>query len=297
MSSTNTIVSLDQEDPTQLLDLVGDFSLDPQSPKLATAVFGSARKRSITKPKEPSRRDSQTLPWTATSPRSSKTNSMDLNKRLPEPPRSTSPDIEAILAKTPRPHRKKSASVFSVHLSEQAKGATRSSPKIDDHPEHSLSSIYSSLHDDHDELNAEGSGSESDSSLDIHTPLPHLMFRDGLLSPRSKLLPQSTPHSIYSSIGDKDAGSVLSLASTSGSVATKSGLQRDPRDTVRRRLRHRDGRLLKAGMGLTTGLGWSDSEDEDAPSALTRRFITTTAEKDRSVSSLSRPSSLYDTIG
>ena len=52
---------------------------------------------------------------------------------------------------------------------------------------------------------ADDDGSESDSSIDIHTPLPcvppaclvrvvlilcrHLMFRDGLLSPRSKLLP------------------------------------------------------------------------------------------------------------
>lgn len=43
-----------------------------------------------------------------------------------------------------------------------------------------------------------------------------------------------------------------------GSLKTKTGLQRDPRDTERRRVRHRDGRLLKAGMGLTTGLGWSD---------------------------------------
>lgn len=37
-----------------------------------------------------------------------------------------------------------------------------------------------------------------------------------------------------------------------------TGLQKDPRDTERRRLRHKDGRLLRAGMGLTTGLGWSD---------------------------------------
>lgn len=42
------------------------------------------------------------------------------------------------------------------------------------------------------------------------------------------------------------------------SVKTKSGLQKDPRDTERRRIRHKDGRLLRAGMGLTTGLGWSD---------------------------------------
>ena len=81
-------------------------------------------------------------------------------------------DIDAILARTPRPHRKKSASVFSISSREQGRSATKPSPKIDDHSEHSLSSIYSSLLDDHDDLNAEGSGSESDSSLDIHTPLP-----------------------------------------------------------------------------------------------------------------------------
>ena len=39
---------------------------------------------------------------------------------------------------------------------------------------------------------------------------------------------------------------------------TKSGIHRDPRDTARRRVRHRDQTLLRAGMGLTTGLGWSD---------------------------------------
>ena len=39
---------------------------------------------------------------------------------------------------------------------------------------------------------------------------------------------------------------------------TKSGIYRDPRDTERRRVRHRDQQLLRAGMGLTTGLGWSD---------------------------------------
>lgn len=96
-----------------------------------------------------------------------------------------------------------------------------------------------------------------------------------------------------------------------GSVKTKSGLQKDPRHTERRRVRHRDGQLLRAGMGLTTGLGWSDSEDEDAPSALTRRLITTTIERKRSttlghggpspplggIGGFSRPSSGYENQG
>ena len=43
-----------------------------------------------------------------------------------------------------------------------------------------------------------------------------------------------------------------------GSVMTKSGLIKDERDTVTRWVRHRDGKLLRGGIGLTTGLGWSD---------------------------------------
>lgn len=53
---------------------------------------------------------------------------------------------------------------------------------------------------------------------------------------------------------------------------TKSGLFKDGRDTERRRQRHRNEKLLREGLGLTTGLGWSDSEDEDAPSPLTHRL-------------------------
>jgi len=69
-----------------------------------------------------------------------------------------------------------------------------------------------------------------------------------------------------------------------------TGLLKDSRHTEDRRTRHRDGRLLRGGIGLTTGLGWSDrlvvsmflfllcspqsSEDEGAPSALTRRLST-----------------------
>ncbi|THV00443.1 hypothetical protein K435DRAFT_456508 [Dendrothele bispora CBS 962.96] len=65
---------------------------------------------------------------------------------------------------------------------------------------------------------------------------------------------------------------------------TKSGIFKDARDTPSRRLRHKDGRLLRGGLGLTTGLGWSDSEDEDAPSPFTRRVS--------SAITLSRKSSL-----
>lgn len=104
--------------------------------------------------------------------------------------------------------------------------------------------------------------------------LSHVMLRDGLLSPHSKLLPES---SRASSPLRGRPGSMLSVASTckrllicyhdpadvfvgplAASIMTKSGLYKDQRDTHRRRIRHRDGRLLKEGVGLTTGLGWSD---------------------------------------
>ncbi|KAJ2912042.1 hypothetical protein MD484_g8366, partial [Candolleomyces efflorescens] len=135
----------------------------------------------------------------------------------------------------------------------------------------------------------DGSGSDSDdSSLDLHTPLPHLMVRDGLLSPNSKLLPgaqsrSTTPHVA----ADGRPGSTMSNFSS----VSKSGVMKDERDTPSRRVRHRDGRLLRGGIGLTTGLGWSDSEDEDAPSPLTKRLSTLNLSARSSISSLSsRPS-------
>ncbi|KAF8872210.1 hypothetical protein CPB84DRAFT_1854588 [Gymnopilus junonius] len=80
-------------------------------------------------------------------------------------------------------------------------------------------------------------------------------------------------------------GSMLSLVSH-GSVMTKSGIIKDERDTPMRRTRHRDGKLLRGGLGLTTGLGWSDSEDEDAPSPLTRRLSTLNLSRRSSASSI-----------
>ncbi|EJF61904.1 hypothetical protein DICSQDRAFT_146709 [Dichomitus squalens LYAD-421 SS1] len=117
----------------------------------------------------------------------------------------------------------------------------------------------------------DGDGSDSDSSLDLHTPLPQLMVRDGLLSPNSKLVAASrntTP------LPGNRPGSCVSLASTVGSMMTKNGLFKDERDTIKRRVRHRDGKMLRGGIGLTTGLGWSDSEDEDAPAPLIRQIST-----------------------
>ncbi|TCD60040.1 hypothetical protein EIP91_010849 [Steccherinum ochraceum] len=142
---------------------------------------------------------------------------------------------------------------------------------------------------DHDaemrlERQLEGDGSDSDSSIDVQTPLPNLMLRDGLLSPNSKLLPQSITGPTPQASSDR-----MSLASTTASVMTKSGLFKDSRDTHQRRTRHRDGRLLRGGIGLTTGLGWSDSEDEDAPSPLTRRLSSLILSRKSSSNSLGAP--------
>ncbi|PPQ80525.1 hypothetical protein CVT24_002654, partial [Panaeolus cyanescens] len=130
-------------------------------------------------------------------------------------------------------------------------------------------------------------GGDSDSSLDLHTPLPHLMLRHGLLSPHSKLLPQSASRSNTPALGgDGRPGSGMSWMSNAGSVMTKSGIIKDERDTPMRRVRHRDGKLLRGGIGLTTGLGWSDSEDEDAPSPLTRRLSQLNLQRRASSSSI-----------
>ncbi|KAH8978940.1 hypothetical protein EDB86DRAFT_2989786 [Lactarius hatsudake] len=67
----------------------------------------------------------------------------------------------------------------------------------------------------------EDAAGESDSSIDLHTSLPNLMLRDGMLSPHSKLLPQNTR-----------ADSLWFPR-----MATDLGAQyrQDERDTIRRR--------------------------------------------------------------
>ncbi|KAJ8496381.1 hypothetical protein ONZ51_g1150 [Trametes cubensis] len=293
--------------------------LSPKSPVVADAVFGSApRPRRPSTPKSPPTNLPQTsasakkdkalppVPGLSSPPSAHATTTTPARTRSATK-RSDSPDVETMIARTPRPRRKSSATFNSPILRARSnssmmvpsswKGLKGKEAATGDNE--SVISDYGTLLKDDDsdlERQLEGDGSESDSSLDIHTPLPHLMFRDGLLSPRSKLLPGgAAPLSLY--IDDNAeagrANSVLSVASTAASTMTKSGVYRDPRDTQRRRNRHKDQSLLRAGMGLTTGLGWSDSEDEDAPSLLTRRLITTSLARQPTVSSSARaPSQL-----
>ncbi|KAH9921803.1 uncharacterized protein B0H18DRAFT_1121259 [Fomitopsis serialis] len=223
-----------------------------------------------------------------------------LDKTLPplpmEPRRAgaESPDIDQILAKTPRPRRKSSgcpsrsvsrtrARSLRRHVSDGTTLVSSRSRKTSE--DDSFVEDYGSLLDatgtpvdivdveEEEKLDRalDGEGSDSDSDIDIHTPLPNLMLRHGLLSPNSKLLPQSQSQPV-----DDRPGSHMSVVSNAGSVMTKTGLFKDGRDTVYRRVRHRDGKLLRGGIGLTTGLGWSDSEDEGAPSPLTHKLSSTT---------------------
>lgn len=94
------------------------------------------------------------------------------------------------------------------------------------------------------------------------------MLRHGLLSPHSKLLPTSPSDPSRLSIASNfsqmslqsqfSTFSNLSDASLVTNSSTGSKHPKDSRDTPSRRVRHRDGRLLRGGIGLTTGLGWSD---------------------------------------
>jgi large subunit ribosomal protein LP1 len=90
------------------------------------------------------------------------------------------------------------------------------------------------------------------------------MLRDGLLSPHSKILPQNirSDPPVVATDGNRHCKRCVSSVDVTVSyfttAVTKSGVFKDERDTIRRRVRHRDGRLLRGGIGLTTGLGWSD---------------------------------------
>ncbi|CAK5263276.1 unnamed protein product [Mycena citricolor] len=187
-------------------------------------------------------------------------------------PRAPSPDITSIIAATPRPRL---SSVSGKRTSDE-------DDFIDDYgqPRNSVYSTRSQNGEDFafgfpqdHEMQSVAEESEisglpwdeandsEDSDLDLHTSLPQLMLHHGYLSPRSKLLTSSKPFPASSS-----------SASLRSNASSASQLPRDSRDTPYRRVRHRDGKTLRGGIGLTTGLGWSDSEDEDAPSALTKRL-------------------------
>ncbi|KAF7308617.1 Ribosomal protein 60S [Mycena chlorophos] len=207
-----------------------------------------------------------------------------------EEARAVSPDISTILATTPRPK-----------LSNLSRPRTASSEPweedfIDDYGKqrdtmYSVSSKKGSVFafgfpevPESDESPAPDirwdDNQDSDSDIDLHTSLPQLMLQHGFLSAQSKLLTPNKPPSLSPSPS----------TTTFGKKAQQP--PRDTRDTPKRRVRHRDGKLLRGGIGLTTGLGWSDSEDEGAASALTRRISSLDLNRSRSQLGLSRSSSM-----
>jgi hypothetical protein len=84
----------------------------------------------------------------------------------------------------------------------------------------------------------------------------------------TRLMSSSAPTSLALA---HSAASMTSSVSTASNM-TKSGLSKGERDTTCRRLRHRDGKLLRDGIGPTTGFGQSNGEDDDAPNPLTRQL-------------------------
>ncbi|KAI6144963.1 hypothetical protein BKA82DRAFT_4168796 [Pisolithus tinctorius] len=205
--------------------------------------------------------------------------------------RSTSPELSQIISLTPRPRKRSRTSslgrerALSVRSRKSSDALPPPVPKLS--PTRTRTGWGNFGAQTGAVLGEDDDAYGSDSSIDLHTPLPHLMLRHGMLSPNSKLLPQPSVDSLnrMSMVSDVSNLSYFSNASNVSLASTSSKHPKDSRDTPRRRTRHRDGKLLKGGIGLTTGLGWSDSEDEDAPSPLTRRLSRIVLSRSTSASS------------
>lgn len=199
--------------------------------------------------------------------------------------RAMSPEITHIISATPRPRKRSTPSrsrdsSSTRNRKDSSKGGRGAEvPPLPTGFQRVKTPARSSGEDEVICVAREDEGNDSDSSLDLHTPLPwvsdskhilgfpakngffssQLMLRHGMLSPNSKLLPQLEADpmrlSILSSSSYLSNASNISLMST---TSTCSKHPKDARDTPQRRVRHRDGKLLKGGIGLTTGLGWSD---------------------------------------
>ncbi|CAE6474448.1 hypothetical protein ACGC1H_006201 [Rhizoctonia solani] len=221
----------------------------------------------------------------------------------PDPARPASPDIAYILRTTPRPTRK--TSVGSLASSTAGRRLGGAAPPSAFRPVPSRSGSLASVpsrssssagmtyaatassagfDDGSSEVffGQQYDSDDSDSDLDLTTPLPHMMLRAGLLSPRSTIITESL-----------EPTPVATKLSARGEALRARG-EKVWKAETRRKIRHRDGQNLRDGVGLTTGLGWSDSEDEDAPSPLRRRLSSVLLAKaqSRPPSQLSRQSNL-----
>lgn len=175
--------------------LAGDEEVETAAPEVSLegAVFGSApRKRTPSNP-TPIKRDAPISP-ALSSPE------ISLSKKMGESPtrrqprtgadikRPDSPDIGTILARTPRPKRRSSAapSPSSVRVRSRTTSLAGPPSSWKDKSDDGLQGVsvtsdmlaeegLGELDTDEElrmEKELEGDGSESDSSIDLHTPLP-----------------------------------------------------------------------------------------------------------------------------
>lgn len=193
MARPASIASFDAAAAAEALDLFDDKNASFRTSKLAEAgaVFGSSpryrtfadttKRASLTHPSRSLRRSTSEVPARPSSSTPSRLRSASAAQVQERP---GSPDIETILAKTPRPRRASSA-VFSSpsrtslrsdkpsqsSLSLRSDGKDKKPTGEDDDSIFSISDYGVLLEEDESQSDGEG-GSESDSSIDIHTPLP-----------------------------------------------------------------------------------------------------------------------------
>lgn len=176
----------------EALDLFDDRGLSYRNSKVSDAIFGSSpRHRALDDVKQSSsRRDSPTLPWRRVSAGSAQAGTASTPPRKPRRVASTSavkrpdsPDIDTILAKTPRPRRSASSLFPSPASTSKVEGGARFrstfSLRAVIKAEKSQDGDIESIIDEdllekleNDSESDGGGGSESDSSIDIHTSLP-----------------------------------------------------------------------------------------------------------------------------
>ncbi|KAF8729450.1 eukaryotic ribosomal protein P1 P2 family, partial [Rhizoctonia solani] len=279
--------------------------LAPPSPRSSTEAVGSHDHGDVDVPPIRPSLESQTTPRPniarAASP--SAPTSPELN-------RPASPDIAYILRTTPRPTRKLSIGSVASSSTTGRRLAGPAPPSSFRRPVPSRSGSLASVPSRSSSsagmshgyaatassagFDVQGAGPEvffgeqydsedSDSDLDLSTPLPHMMLRAGLLSPRSTIITEAIESAPVATVNGK--------LSARGEALRAKG-EKVWKAEARRKVRHRDGQNLRDGVGLTTGLGWSDSEDEDAPSPLRRRLSSVLLAKTQSrpPSQLSRQS-------
>lgn len=183
MDRPNSATSIDTAIAAEALDLFDEQSLS--NPKASKLVMGSSpRLRPFKDPKQsPTLRDSGTLPWRRASmdsirQRSVTTPTRNRGTSASQPKRPDSPDIDTYLKRTPRPRRSSSAvpsGVPSLKKTSRSSTSLRSKSKAD-----GLKATKDSALDSYGSLLEElgysdsdnGGGSETDSSIDVNTPLP-----------------------------------------------------------------------------------------------------------------------------